>query len=257
MKFKKIFAVTSASLVASSLLLSTSAHAAAMTDQQMQQTIIQLQKEVNSLSGEVKELKGEEIHYGKTAAEQKALIDQNRQKIRQNQQLIAQEGNKTTGRREPYPYEKTPTSKLQAENFTRGATVTTSPYLGLRSAFDASDLVVNISTMNEDLRLLQQRETIEQAYRDAHLAPFASDRPILELSGTLEAQGIYQDTYVGPSTTDIDLTKAEIDFLSYISPWVLGIMTIDYDNTPLPGLTNPDVNIAGVGQRIGNSRSFS
>src|SRR5207253_2879745 len=41
-----------------------------------------------------------------------------------------------------------------------GTPVVTSPYLGARPAFDGSDYLVNISSINRDVRLMQQRRRL-------------------------------------------------------------------------------------------------
>lgn len=139
---------------------------------------------------------------------------------------------------------------LQGERLTQGITVTTSPLLGLRSAYDASDLVVNISTMNEDLRLLQQREKLETQLLSEHVRPLWADRSLIELSGALESQGVFRHPFSGNASSDIDLTRAEFDTLAFFSSSVLGLLSMSYDNSPLPA------NIQGAGQREANSRIF-
>lgn len=285
MQSGKIFKATGLSLFASSLVLSNAAHAAVSQssgNQQLQQEIQVLQQEVNSLSGEVKQLKREKEQIAQTqrhvvqvqqgvVQRQQQIVTRQTQETQQisyiNQQLPPSKQIKKQAAKQQVSQEMqgvsnvpvptgAPSPQLQGERLTRGVTVTTSPYLGLRSAFDASDLVSNISTMNEDLRLLQQRETIEQAYRDANLAPFVSDRPLIELSGSLQAFGAYQEPFMGHTYSDIGLNKVEFDALSYVSPWVLGIMSFAYDSSPLPTLTNPNIQIVGTGQQVANSRIF-
>lgn len=139
---------------------------------------------------------------------------------------------------------------LQGERLTQGITVTTSPFLGLRSAYDASDLIVNISTMNEDLRLLQQREKLETELLKENIRPLWADRSLIELSGAIESQGIFRHPFTGNPSSDIDLTRAEFDTLVFFSSSVLGLMAMEYDNSPLPA------NIQGSAQREANSRIF-
>lgn len=248
MPFKKIFRVTSLGLLVGGVLVNHSAQAAvaqlpapnAPNEQQMEQDIQKLETEVGTLSQEVNYLRKHQKRARVVKVYKRTYVYPTGSSLDESPNAVA---NAASIRR------------LQSERLTQGATVTTSPYLGLRSAFDASDLVVNISTMNEDLRLLQQREKIEQAYHDANLAPFASERPLVELSGAVEAQGVYQDPYQGPATTDIDLTKGELDTLGYISPWVMGLISMRYDNSPLPNTTD-GAQVVGAGQRVANSRMF-
>ena len=133
---------------------------------------------------------------------------------------------------------------------TQGVTVTTSPLLGLRSAFDASDLVVNLSTMNEDLRLLKQRHLLYTALHNAGIVPLWRQRSVIELSGALEAQGVINRPFRGRANNSIDLTRGEFDTLAYFSRAITGLMSFTYDNSPLPP------NIQGSGQRVANSRLY-
>ena len=44
--------------------------------------------------------------------------------------------------------------------FIAGTPVVTSPYLGARPAYDGSDYIVNISSINRDVRLMEQRRRL-------------------------------------------------------------------------------------------------
>lgn len=292
MKSGNFFKASGICMFASAMILSNSVRAQT-SDQQLQQEIKQLEQQVNALSAEVNQLKRQKVQYVRVqSAARPVATPTNAAPVQANtfsrnpgpasfqpnahqrhftalrqgetsvqnakQQLAQQHYVQEVNAPATPPPPIASTTEFQGERITRGNTVTTSPYLGLRSAFDASDLVVNISTMNEDLRLLQQRETIEKAYTDAGLGEFVSDRPQVELSGTVQAQGIYQDPYAGHTVTDITLNKAEFDILTYVSPAVLGVMTFTYDSSPLPTLTDPTgvVQVEGTGFQIANSRIF-
>lgn len=122
--------------------------------------------------------------------------------------------------------------------------VTTSPYLGLRPAYDGSDLLINLPSMNEDLRLLQQKQKWEDAMKAEGKKPFA--KPVIELSGDLEGEVIGNDTYYSHHIdTDIDLTTAEFDVLGQVSPWATAFVKFAYDNDWVPKTT-----------RISNSNLF-
>lgn len=125
-----------------------------------------------------------------------------------------------------------------------GMPVITSPYLGVRSAFDGSDLIVNISSINEDVRLLLQRKTIAEMLlsQKKHFP----EHPMIELSGKLEGYALGNWPYSGSRTGDINLKSAEIDVATYINPWITGFFAIKYDNAP-PQLFS---------QRAANSRLF-
>lgn len=226
------------SFIASGLLLANQAQAAVSQpseDQQLQQVIAQtkaLEQEVSELSAEVKQLKQQ-----KYAAQKRAV---SRKKAAARKTYASAAPNGTT--KPPVP------AHTETQRLTQGVTVTTSPLLGIRSSFDSSDLLVNLSTMNEDLRLLQQRQQLKQELAKEGEPAVWEDRALLELSGGIEAQAFDSHPYTGPSSTDIDLTRGELDALAYISKDVLGLMSFTYDNSPLPS------NIEGSGERFANSR---
>lgn len=275
MKLKSFYA-TGLSLVASSLVLPTIAHAATASTptqaeemQQILQETAALQKQVKVLSAEVTQLKREKANarrqtpaprrasHGKSGVSPQHAVQPEQphtaagnatQEVYSNPGPTSEEGAVTHVQEAPPP---SGSPLLEAERITQGTTVTTSPLLGLRSAFDATDLLVNQSTMNEDLRLLQQRQTVRKMLRTAGLAPYITqDRPIVELSGGVEAQTFFQDPYQGSSSTDINLASAKFDILAYASPWALALISYRFDNSPL------DPQFQNAGLRIANSRIF-
>lgn len=125
--------------------------------------------------------------------------------------------------------------------FRHPITVTTSPFMGIRSAYDASDLLQQQSTMNEDLTLLQQRAQLEKEL-DAEGYPI--QRPILEISGGLEGQVIYSNGFGGVSSS-VNLSTAELDLNAVVNSWVGGLISLDYDDSP-----------AVTGSRVPNSRIY-
>lgn len=108
--------------------------------------------------------------------------------------------------------------------------VFTSPFMGINTAFDGSNLIVNESSVNLDYRLLKQR----QAFQHQLLAQGFGlpQHPIVELSGKLEGQVMYDNTRPGQQKTDIDLASAALDTFIGINPWALGFMNFQYDNSP-------------------------
>lgn len=124
--------------------------------------------------------------------------------------------------------------------------VTTSPYIGLRSAENASDLIPNFPTINEDLFLLKQRKQLEC---DAHTEGNSfADRAVVEIGGGLEGQLITGIQSKRHPSTDLDLIRADLNLLTYMSPWATGFITVAYDNSPF-------LPISG-GLRVANSRFF-
>jgi hypothetical protein len=121
-----------------------------------------------------------------------------------------------------------------------GTPVVTSPYLGARPAFDGSDYIVNISSINRDVRLMQQRRRLYDAYKIiGYPIPY---RPIIAISGKTEPVGMINSSYMGGTTTDLTLGSSELDVSAALNENVQAYMSIAYDATP------PE-----VGPRINNS----
>src|SRR3990167_2431356 len=126
-----------------------------------------------------------------------------------------------------------------------GLTVITTPYFTDKPAWDGSDLLVNVPTMNEDLRLLQLKSELNKHYQELGI-PF-NQRPVIEISGAIEGD-IYQGNSYGRTISDIDLGRGEIDFNADISKWASGFLSIDYDGAPV--ITGNRVG------RVSNSRLY-
>lgn len=124
-----------------------------------------------------------------------------------------------------------------------GTPVVTSPYFGIRSKFDASDLIATLPTSNEDLRLLIQHKKLQKAYCKLGL-PYPN-HPVVEVSGQIQATTFSQRPFQGRRRSDIDLTDTELDLAIMFDHWVTGLMTFDYDNLP-----------PAIGPRFNNSRVF-
>ncbi len=109
-----------------------------------------------------------------------------------------------------------------------GLPVSTGPYLGIQTRFDASELLVNLSSINEDLRLLQFRQHEAEAMGPD--AQYAFDHPFLHVSGALIGQASAVRQYSGSVATDADIANAELDFVAEINRTVTGYMTVNFDN---------------------------
>lgn len=131
---------------------------------------------------------------------------------------------------------------LSALLYLGGTPVVVSPYLGERSAFDGSDLIVNIPPVNLDKRILLQWQKLENVYRKCNLP--VPNRPFVDLSGKVEGQVIWSKPYTGRKHTDIDLSATEAEILAQVNNWVAGYMSFKYDNSQI----NPP--------RTSNSRIF-
>lgn len=108
--------------------------------------------------------------------------------------------------------------------------VSSGPYLGIPLEYSGSNLIINSPSINEDALLLKMRQNIYQRL-DALGMHHAEEHSHLLLSGFVEGQGIYKDKGIGNSTTNIDLSAANLD--AYIlgpSNWTSGLMEFAYDN---------------------------
>lgn len=122
--------------------------------------------------------------------------------------------------------------------------VSLSPYAAIQTTYSPHNLIVKLVNANSDLQLLWQKKEIANYYV-SHGIKFLPNRPVVALSGALEGQVWYNRDYTGGGKSDIDLTKAEFDAVSYFGSWVTGAMFIQYSNS---------APAAGSGARVTNSK---
>ena len=122
-----------------------------------------------------------------------------------------------------------------------GMPVVTAPYIGSRPAFDGSDYIVNISSINRDIRLMQQRRRLYRAFNQ--MGYEQPNLPIIALSGKAEPIASIGRQYFGTSKTDISLASSELDVAAALNDKVQAYMAIAYDSSP-PAFS---------GQRVANS----
>ena len=123
-----------------------------------------------------------------------------------------------------------------------GTPVVTSPYLGSRPAFDGSDYIVNISSINRDIRLMQQRRNLYRAYeKEGYSAP---NMPILMLSGKAEPMGYLGLNDVNQYSGDWTFSSSELDLAAFLNDKVEGYMSIAYNQNPPPNGGNRVANSA-------------
>lgn len=109
-------------------------------------------------------------------------------------------------------------------------TFTTAPFLGNKTAYNGSDLLYNLSSMNEDLTLLQHNQAI---INQMAAQGYKLDRPVIEASGALIGQIESASGFgVGPSNTGISLSTGELDLHAIASSWATAFMSIDYTGGP-------------------------
>lgn len=126
-----------------------------------------------------------------------------------------------------------PAVKVVTENaftYIAGTPVVTSPYLGQRTMWDASDLIVRISTINLDLRLLEQRQRLQNAMKQRN--EVLPDNTLISLSGKLEVGGSFENPYNDTGTTDFNVLSSEIITVAQVNSWVTGYASLAFDNSP-------------------------
>jgi len=195
----------------SSMLLSPYA-IAANNDQQVDELITKINTRTQALEQQVKDLQ-----------RQLRVLKQKKARSATEQTVV-----KTSVQTSP---DSNDNKNSIMERYWGGTPVVTSPYLGVQSAFDGSDLIVNMSSINQDLRLLEQWQMLDNQMQAAGKS--FPNSPMVELSGKIEGQAVYTRPYVNKSTSDIDLSGLELDTSVAVSPWASGFMAINYDNSPL------------------------
>lgn len=126
-----------------------------------------------------------------------------------------------------------------------GTPVISAPYLGSRPAFDGSDYIVNISSINRDIRLMQQRRSLERAY--TKMGYPLPNRPILAFSGAVIPIGSIGQPYFGATRADWNLGSDELDLAAILNDKVEGYMALAYNAAPPSGggprVTNSALNL--------------
>lgn len=192
----------------SGVLLASQAYAAA-DEQQTDELMRKINSRTQALEQQVKELQ-----------QQLRVLKAKQVKPAKQQVVTSTETQKAS----------TKSTEAIAEHYFAGTPVVTSPYYGKHSQFDGSDLIVNVSSINQDLGLVKQWQGLG---RDLEAEGKAyPDSPILAFSGKAEAQAGYKKSFTGSEGTDIDLTGLELDSSVSVNNWVSGFVAINYDNDP-------------------------
>lgn len=127
----------------------------------------------------------------------------------------------------------------QVITYIAGTPVVSSPFLGSRPAFDGSDYIVNISSINRDVRLMQQRRRLYHAYdKIGYPRP---DMPIISLSGAVQPAMSLGRSYAGRTRSDFTLGTGELDVAAAVNQSVEAYMAIAYDESP-PAIGGPRVS---------------
>ncbi|STX50086.1 coiled-coil protein [Legionella busanensis] len=129
-----------------------------------------------------------------------------------------------------------------------GTPVVASPYLGDRPAFDGSDYIVNISSINRDIRLMQQRRRLFRAYQQIGYP--IPNIPIIAVSGKSEPVATLNRTESGNSQGDFNLGSSELDVAAILNKDVEAYISIAYDESP-PAIGGPRITNSAFSLNLG------
>jgi hypothetical protein len=153
---------------------------------------------------------------------------------------------------DPESMEFYPTA-LVADNkvvtYISGTPIISSPYLGSRPAFDGSDYIVNISSINRDIRLMQQRRRLYRAYTGIGYP--APNQPTIAISGKVAPVALINDPFTNyTSGGDLSLANSELDVAAILNSNVEAYMALAYDSSP-PDIGGPRVSNSSVDLNMG------
>lgn len=219
----------------------------AMSHEETQREFVELQKQTHALQLQINQLK-KQVTYQKKSASSSTV--KTKPKVKRSN--IPQSGGGTVQRRgrlvKTQPYHSSVVSVHTVETdpesvafyptalladghvvaYIAGTPIVTSPYLGSRPAFDGSDYIVNISSINRDVRLLQQRQRLYAVYEQIGYP--TPEKPILAFSGKVEPLGYISSPEFGRYITgDFDLGSGELDAAAALNDKVEGYLALAYD----------------------------
>ncbi|OGT48889.1 MAG: hypothetical protein A3E82_04115 [Gammaproteobacteria bacterium RIFCSPHIGHO2_12_FULL_38_11] len=149
---------------------------------------------------------------------------------------------KTTQKQTKTPKLKMPTAAATSHEspeivkmWSHYVTITAVPYLSRHLAYSGSDLLYNVSSINEDLILLRQKKELVKAM---DLAGYPLHRPVIQVSGSLAGQfyssGAFTPNSTGGSpTSGFNLSTAELDINAIASKWASGFMALSFNGSPV------------------------
>jgi hypothetical protein len=115
--------------------------------------------------------------------------------------------------------------------------------------------MVSLSGINKDLLMLKLRQKMDN-YANENSIPVPRS-PVIVLSGGVEGEIAYKanDSYTRTAKTDINLSRAELDVVAEVGPWVTAAMLISYDDHSGTDVYATDANSKGGSvTRANNSR---
>jgi len=112
-----------------------------------------------------------------------------------------------------------------------GFAVITSPYLHPNVSYDGGDFIVNYSSINRDINMLEQRQTFQHAMHDLGFV-MPSYGSLLELSGEVQGSAFSQHGYGDHSSSNINLSDVELDMQALVNRWITAYGNFAYNDAP-------------------------
>lgn len=219
---------------------------AASENEQLQREVAKLKRQTNQLKHQLNRLEQKASRQEKSAGER---INQGDAQNQEDTQEHVHSSSVTVHAFDAHPesLEFYPTALMADKHivtYIAGTPIVASPFLGSRPSFDGSDYIVNIPSINRDVRLMQQRRRMYDAYQQ--LGYPIPNRPIIAISGAVEPSATIGRTYTRNTTSDWNLGSSEIDVAAALNEMVEGYIALAYDSGP-PTSTR---------QRVANSSVF-
>lgn len=235
----------------------------AENDRQIQAEIQRLQHQAQDLQAQLDRLQhkmvvAHKVNHSATRTKAKAMPKKSRPK----QAPVTQAHAKKSARyystpltvhapeKHPESFQFYPTALVADDHvvtYIAGTPVVSSPYIGDRPAFDGSDYIVNISSINRDIRLMQQRRRLYDAYR--RIGYPVPQMPIISISGKTEPAGEFNRSFSGINTTDLTLGSSELNVAAAVNQNVEAYIAVAYDASP--PATGPRINNSSVNLNMG------
>ncbi|KTD66297.1 LbtU family siderophore porin [Legionella spiritensis] len=237
----------------------------AVSNEQLLQEIERLQKQSITMQKQIRQLQKQVIahsippHAIAKPAKSKSAAENNKNKTTTPEQHVPIAGEKFHSSAllvhapDTHPesigfYPTALVADNQIVTYIAGTPVVSSPYLGERPAFDGSDYIVNISSINRDIRLMQQRRRLYRAYQ--HIGYPQPNRPIIAISGKSEPVVTFSNPYSGASTGDATLGSSELDVAAALNNMVEAFIGIAYDESP-PYIGGPRISNSSFNLNLG------
>ena len=245
------------------LVLPTISHATESDN--LEQQMQRLQKQTQALQTQLSQLQAQMVKQSKQKREDKPpaiKVSQASEKPTSAQRIVSHKKSTTPFHEsaisvhipdnDPESMEFYPTA-LVADNkvvtYISGTPIISSPYLGSRPAFDGSDYIVNISSINRDIRLMQQRRRLYRAYTGIGYP--APNQPTIAISGKVAPVALINDPFTSyTSGGDLSLANSELDVAAILNSNVEAYMALAYDSSP-PDIGGPRVSNSSVDLNMG------